>query len=584
MLGSLSLLSRHLTAALLASFILGNGCFATSIASEADDDEEDQRLELREALQTLWTGRPEQKRELAEETLSWSEYLRSADGEDEDVIHAVEWLRTIVRTEKDDWIVNRLLEYLIAVFNPALDSLYREALKSSSPNARWHAVEWFQSRPDPGVVPLFEELWRSEGRPWARKDLMEALAENGSHKFVKDFRDLAGGKDVSLALAGIEALRTLGNEEFVADLAKLALDGDRSIRPTAVQALANWPESEDALDAVLAASRDEDPTLQGESILALKEFPSEIAATRLLELAGEGLDAQVRHAAVGALEDVRPAGLAELLAEILKEPTCEGNALAQAAALRALHTLDDSSVLPALTTLRPRVGNALAGRLSSLMQFLSRDRAAPVPQAETTTISCFEGAGGSHFEHREQYFVLPPSGFLTIRCWEYPGVPGDPEDFPRLPAGSKVWINDHFEMGDESWVEVDGEDADECWVPMRFVQLVPEQEGAPPAEEMSPFRREFDLSIEELHGEAATALREAELLESIDPAEEVIGVALTLHPEDVEALPVLVAAYRDDGSLLDNEVAGLLNALHDALPGQPDLREFFRIYPGERRE
>jgi hypothetical protein len=103
-------------------------------------------------------------------------------------------------------------------------------------------------------------------------------------------------------------------------------------------------------------------------------------------------------------------------------------------------------------------------------------------------------------------------------------------------------------------------------------------------EERTPFRREFDLSIEAFQEAPARNLDEADLLQVIEPGDTVMGVALILRPEEMEALPLLIAAYRDDDSLLDEQVVELLNALQDALPEQKELLEFFRTYPGERRE
>ncbi|MCI0568025.1 MAG: hypothetical protein L0Z52_07535, partial [Acidobacteria bacterium] len=103
-----------------------------------------------------------------------------------------------------------------------------------------------------------------------------------------------------------------------------------------------------------------------------------------------------------------------------------------------------------------------------------------------------------------------------------------------------------------------------------------EGSGAP----TDPYRLEFDVSFEEFEGDAARALRDAGLMTRIEPGDEVVGVALALHPDEPEHIPALLSGYRDDGSPLDDQVAELLSALSEALPDRPDLLEFFKKYPG----
>jgi hypothetical protein len=174
--------------------------------------------------------------------------------------------------------------------------------------------------------------------------------------------------------------------------------------------------------------------------------------------------------------------------------------------------------------------------------------------------------------------IRPARGRLTIRCWKFPAVPGLPEDFPRIPGGSTVHVQDHFEMEGSSWVEVSGKEADDCWIPFdslapaAFGPMAPEDEAGA----TTSFRREADLPRQELGSEAAKALIEAGLLETIDETGEVIGIVLSADPLDPPSLGALLRSYRDDDSSLAWEIEELLEQLHEAAPQQPELREFLR--------
>ncbi|MCI0408583.1 MAG: HEAT repeat domain-containing protein, partial [Acidobacteria bacterium] len=346
-------------------------------------------------------------------------------------------------------------------------------------------------------------------------------------------------------------------------------------------ALATWPESQGALEAVLRATKGTDREMLLSSIPLLKNFSSADAVHRLMELAADHADPQAREHALKALESTRPDGFVELLVGILREAPSEGVSSLQSEAISALHDLDDPDVLPMLSGVDPRVGGAGLYSFPELIDNLSRDRKASPLGVQSIRLTCgmssFRKGNG---DERNFSLIEPPEGFQTIRCWGFPAVPGDPEDFSRIPAGSEVWIGDHLELGPASWVQVTGDDAYDCWVPRDLLKPaaegLAEGSGAP----TDPYRLEFDVSFEEFEGDAARALRDAGLMTRIEPGDEVVGVALALHPDEPEHIPALLSGYRDDGSPLDDQVAELLSALSEALPDRPDLLEFFKKYPG----
>lgn len=180
--------------------------------------------------------------------------------------------------------------------------------------------------------------------------------------------------------------------------------------------------------------------------------------------------------------------------------------------------------------------------------------------------------------------VTPPSGLRSIRCWASTGVAGDPGDVPRLQAGLPVRINDHFEFQGEPWVEVSGSELDFCWVPMRFI----EHPTAPPAgaeeEDTMLIRREFDIPAIEAESDVAQGLMEAGLLEMIEPGDEVIGVAITLDPEDFDQVLLLVRSCGLDETTLDDEIDEIVEKLAPLYPEHPALDRFRRLPAAEPPE
>jgi hypothetical protein len=167
---------------------------------------------------------------------------------------------------------------------------------------------------------------------------------------------------------------------------------------------------------------------------------------------------------------------------------------------------------------------------------------------------------------------------LSVRCWESPDVPGDPARFRRLPAGTEVQVEDHFERERESWVRIDEHD---CWVPLRVIEsrAVPRASNEGRKETSMIIRREIDLPAGEVESDLARGLMDAGLLEIIEPGDEVIGVALTLDPADFDRVLLLARSCGLNETMLDGAIYGIVADLAPLYRGHPVLDRFRRA-PG----
>ncbi|MCI0656359.1 MAG: hypothetical protein L0170_04725, partial [Acidobacteria bacterium] len=129
-----------------------------------------------------------------------------------------------------------------------------------------------------------------------------------------------------------------------------------------------------------------------------------------------------------------------------------------------------------------------------------------------------------------------------------------------------------------------GDEADDCWVPQSELASAEALAAQRPDSGEDRFRIELDISWEEFEDHRAWGLRDAGLLAPLEAGDGVIGVLVSLHPDEVKSIPALLRGYLDDGSLLDDAVAELLRGLITALPDRPELMEFFRNHPDEQEE
>ena len=131
------------------------------------------------ALETLWSGTPEERLSVAGEAdltfapLSYREH----DPDQPAIDRAVESLRHIIRIEEDDWIASRLLDHLGRVDVDNLRPLFRDALRSRSVNVARVAIRWYGEHPDPDVLPDLEDAWVRQPRAWVRTTMFRLRQE-----------------------------------------------------------------------------------------------------------------------------------------------------------------------------------------------------------------------------------------------------------------------------------------------------------------------------------------------------------------------------------------------------------------------
>ncbi len=551
---------------------------ALSPPATPDDNESEERwVSMELALRTLWTGDPAAKRATADDAShEFGPLFEAHPGrDDEAVARILAGLQSLIRTETDDFVSYRLLSALGNFDEESLTALFLEALKSRSPNLRSCGIHWFAEHTDPEALPELEASWRHEERPWVRESLMIALVENGSRNDTDDFLDLARGKDPVLAAAAFRALTRIGDPRVVPFLAKIARTTPSNSGLQALDALARWPDSPDALETVLEASRSPRLDFQRHAAQALGRFDDPAASARAYELATGRGDGYVRANALGSLQGTEPVVLTRLALQILREAPTQENAPAQSAAIATLRGLDDPSVLPDLAGLQFASDDSRFYELRWLKIFLR------LPRDGSETVS--NRAGEPHRSRDadvvleegrpEELVIAPPPDRLTVRCWEYPDVPGDPKEFSRLPAGDEVEINDHFERENESWVRIDEND---CWVPLRFIEHPTGSPAGGDKEDDMLIRREFDIPAGEAESDVAEGLMDAGLLEVIDPGDEVVGVAITLDPQDFDQVLLLARSCGLNETMLDVAIDEIVQKLAPLYPERPVLDRFRR--------
>src|SRR5437867_9184409 len=283
---------------------------------------------MQKAVEFLWSGNP---RERLDVTANAGEVFWPLEDQHQESEprgrEIVESLRMWMRAEKDDWVPDRLLQGLEELDADALRPLFLSALESRSPNLRSRAIHWFAGRDDPEALDGLETAWREEKRPWVRADLVRALARRVPEKHEAEFMALINGEDERIASAAIEAIHGSEDPRMVSVLASASRRGRPGRRSLAVSALASWPDSHEALDAVLAASHAEDADVREAAAAALGHFADDAAGRRLIELAGSPELGDMRWKAVRALGEGMRSEALETLLSILAESATDENPL-----------------------------------------------------------------------------------------------------------------------------------------------------------------------------------------------------------------------------------------------------------------
>lgn len=520
-------------------------------------------------LRLLQVGSFQEKKEVAGMAFEWFRPLETLPPEHaDDVDEVVDALRQIVHLNTDDWITSQLLESLGLEDWGVLAWVFRDALDSPSINARRQAIRWYADHQDPSALPVLEDAWRDESRPWVRADLVEALARQASTEHLDDFMRLAKSDDPAIAAAAVRALGVLADDEAVPLLAKIARHGPQRNRVEALQALTSWPGDPEALQPLIDATRASEPALQFVAIEGMKAFENPAATQRLIEIVTSSETESLRIAAMKSVEARGGAEVVGALLEALRSaPLRPGHSIG-GEALRMLHNIDDPSVIPDLMNLNSVV--SIPGEsVSELIDYLSRDRYA-VPARPIIEISSSCGVALDPADP-EVLRVVPPPGWRSVRCWEAPDVPGDPSEYERLAAGDLSKITDYFESQDGLWISSEQHGYTECWIPRRY--LSEPAAGPPPdkTEADEPFTREFDLPVNEIRTRAAEQLLNLGLLEEIDPAGEITGVRLAVDPTNRRDVFLLTQGFASNQSILDAQIAHLVRGLFPRFRNVPEL-------------
>jgi len=477
-----------------------------------------------ESLQILVRGDAAARREVAEAACGRFSILDPLADEDPESLQVVEQLQRYLQRENDDWIAMRLLDNIDCHRQRLLRPLFLDALASASPNLRWRAFRWFTRVEEPEAVSLLEKMWSEETRIWARRDLIKALSRNHSSRFVEEFLDLSESEDPELTSAAIGALRSLGDERAIPQLARLARDSEDWRRMEAAEALGAWPQSSEALDSLLEASNAE--------------------------------ETEVRACALRSLSRLeKPAGMLRVLATALSDPNDE----VRRAGVESLNSSPWHEVVDHLLRDAPEQVSADRTELEDLfrgiMNSLSASEKEPATVAPTS--------GGDDRESRCTYHrdvgltpdnpasmrASPPSGRSSSRCFIYPGVTGDPAILWRVPRGSLLSVDDHFEGPERAWVRVDGSmTPNPCWLPASDV--VPTPEEGPPKEEEGILRRDFDAPAAEEWNPLFVEMTQGGMVEIIEPGEEIIGVTVRLQMGNLKDETFLARAVRSSEGLL----------------------------------
>ena len=537
-------------------------------APERDPDEEEEWSRMTRGLEVLWSGSPAEKRAIAGDAEAIFEPLDWADDDDADAQHVAASLREFIRVEDDDWIVSRLLEGLIEFDTDLLGPVFRGALRSRSINVVRRGLQWFADNEDQDAAPLPEEVSGRTLPPWVRADLVGALVEHGPMAHFEEFLSLAGDEEADIALAAIEALQSIGDPRAVPLLATVARQGKPGPRLAALRALGDWPEAAEALETLLEAAASDQAGIQHAAISAMWRIEEGGATPAIVRLAHAGASGKVRLHAIGALSWRRQIEAVEGLVAILHEPPSDEVRELQAEVLAILHNFDNPAAIPGLYGVDASLGFEPSGTVGDLIAYLSRDRAA----TRRTWIwrpAKRDKGGSPDPDDPGVRRVLPPPGSISVRCYEAPGVAGDPAIYVRLPGRTLVRVGDRFEREDDTWLRLEGGFSPYCWVPRSLVEEP--EEGAPAADAGGPglIRLELDLPAAALGSDAARGLLAAGILETFDPEGEIVGAALVVDPDARDDLVLLIESRAGVDVLLAARLDALRKRAGDRWPDDP---------------
>jgi hypothetical protein len=439
-----------------------------------------------------------------------------------------------VLSKNDDYVGWTMLEDFVDEEGPEPDRIFLAALAAPSPNIRAVAVRRFASHWNEESLPLLEGLWDGGVPDWARADLMTALAFHGSRSHLDDTIAWTYDPDAALRLTAIKALEFLPEERVQARLLELASSRDRHERSVALKALSSYTDSDEAFEAILAASRSDD-ALEFTAIRLLECFHRPERDARLLEYITGPRDVSLRVLTADGLRSSDDPRATDALLDLLASPMVQVEEWRVEGVLAQLRERGDAGAIPRLLSMADS-DERHKPDYEELALYLQGEGG---HSEDTWTTACSDFYEPDP-EGPEEWHVVAPRERTSVRCFDDPAVAGTSWPDARIPNGARVTIRSRFDRAGETWTMLDQATRTGCWVPMRDLERGPGSGETP----IDPTRVELDLPGEALETRAARHLISMGAIEPFDRDVGVVGVVL--HPRSGgPTLSDLLAALRD---------------------------------------
>jgi HEAT repeat protein len=522
---------------LVLSFLAQAGGLAMAVAEVPEEP-----VSVRAALRSLTTGTLQERVDVAKNAADlYAALAKDPDGMPGDEF--VAQLRDAMNQEPDDWVGRTMLAALLDESDPTLAPLFRAALDSRSPNLRAMAVRWFVWHANPESLETLEALWKTGVPAWAQSDLMDALVNQGSTRFTRDFIGLAHDPDRAVRIRALRALGTLADDNGLPALLEASREKDRWIAEEGLEGLSRWPGSEMALDAVLAGSRSGAPS-RSAAVTTLGSFHEERSGERLIEILDDAESNDLHDAAAESLEDSSHPGATDALVRSLRASFAAGDEGLSSTILRVLHNRADSDARPALQQIAaslqpPGDGDRPQRDLLELIDYLDPATLSSIDRSVIIVSHC-GGVSLDGPDHTDPYIrhIVPPAGQATVRCWDHPAFAGPSWNSERITAGTVSTPVEFFDRDGETWMSFDS-----CWVPERM-----SARGAGSNPVLSPAATERDVPASALETQVARKLLAAGVLRAFDAEGDVVAVAI----QDLK--DVRLKAWFDELRLIDIDI------------------------------
>jgi len=319
-------------------------------------------------------------------------------------------VRAVSRTD-DTRIPARILTELHFDGRPESQSVLSAGLRHPSSDVRRRAARALGASASAALAPLVEERFGVETDEGVRRDLMAALGDVRSRRYLAELRAASQFADPATRRVALRSLMAVPEDASVAVLKDEALDPDNSLGLAVpiVRSLFSWSSVPSAHVALVDIGR---------------RGPREIATYVIREF-GDSEHADIE--ALYAIANVRTEALDRDLNDF---------------ALKLIQSLQGDSKTEKVT-------------------FSCGFESSPSRRLPLAT-------GNEDEFGRDFVVVTPADGRKSVRCWDAPGYMWPAEIRPRLLEGAEGWALDEFSWGGERWLAVIADFAI-CWVPQRDV-------------------------------------------------------------------------------------------------------------------